>query len=432
MRGFSVRTTACLGRAVLPLICSLLLSGPTGAAETNRQSLSRIEGSIQHEKEDLEKLREQESSVLVVLERIDADLDARNAELKELNTRIARHAQKVKTTEGAVAQVSTRLRSGKQAFLERARALYKWQRGGSPFVLLTGDVSALELMRRKRLLEIVLNHDRELIEGLSKRAAELARLEGDLEGQRAELSAERNKVVAVRASVRRERERKKTTLYSVQREQRLRARALRELEQASAKLWEIIAKSTQAVAKSEPVAIKVAPEPVAKPASATQVPEPWEGFEKEKGRLELPVRGTIIGGFGRRQHPELKVEVQRHGLDIAAPEGEEIRAVERGEVIFSSRLSGYGRMVIIDHGERYYTVYAHLLQLHKAVGDRVQRGEPIAAVGDSGPSGRPRLYFEVRKGGKPIDPAPWFKNAAPPDPPTTPAGNRSKARAAAR
>jgi len=431
MAGFSVRTTDCLAWAVLSLICASLLSGPTRAAEPSQQSLSKIKGRIEREKEDLEKLRAQESSVLVVLERIDADLDARNAELQELSTRIETHAQKVKTTEGAVMQVSARLGRGKQAFLERARALYKWQRGGSPFVLLTGEVSALELMRRKRLLEIVLNHDRELIEGLSKRAAELARLEGDLKRQKAELNVERNKVVGVRASVRRERERKQATLYSVQREQRLRARALRELEEASAKLQKIIAKPRKPAAQSVPVAVKAAPGPVATPAPVTQVPERWEGFEQAKGRLDLPVRGTIIGGFGRRQHPELKVEVQRQGLDIAAPEGEEIRAVERGEVIFSSRLSGYGRMMIIDHGERYYTVYAHLLQLHKNVGDWVHRGEPIAAVGNSGPSGRPRLYFEVRKGGRPIDPAPWFKNAAPPDSRTMPGRNRSKARKAA-
>jgi septal ring factor EnvC (AmiA/AmiB activator) len=411
-------------------LCLLPLCGLAGAQAKSPEDLAKLEARIERGKEDLDKLRSQESSVLVVLERIDRDLDKRNTELKQLRNLTRSHARKVETTERAVKQVATRLQAGRKAFLARARALYKWQRGGSPFVLLTGDVSALELMRRKRHLEIVLNHDRELIDGLSRRAVELARLEGELKMQRAVLNDKRNEVVAVRASVRRERERKKTALYSVQREKRLRARVLNELERASAKLQELINDSKKVAAKSAPVASATAGTtvrtPVVIPVTGKQVSKPWEGFENGKGKLELPVRGTIIGGFGRRRHPDLNVEVQRQGLDIAAPEGEEIRAVERGEVIFSNRLSGYGRMVILDHGERYYTVYAHLSQLHKSVGDRVRRGEPIAAVGDSGPSGRPRLYFEVRKDGRPIDPAPWFKDGAPRDPTARSVRNHSK------
>jgi len=397
-------------------VCLCLPCVLTAAQAAPEESLSKLTTRIQREKKGLEKLRTEETSVLTVLGRIDRDLDEKNAALKQLNKLIRSHAKKVKATAVAMDQVADRLAAGRKAFLGRARALYKWQRGGSPFVLLAGDVSPLELMRRKRYLEIVLNHDQDLIAGLAGRAAELVGLDQDLAQQRVTLKEERNKAVAVRASVGRERERKKSTLYRVRREKRLRVRALDELEQAAKKLEELIRVATRRASEPTP-AVRETPrvgasDPFEAPASIAAVRERWEGFEKGKGKLDLPVQGTIIGGFGRRQHPELRVEVQRHGLDIAAPEGEEIRAVERGEVVFSNRLSGYGRMVIIDHGERYFTVYAHLSQLHKAVGDRVQRGEAIAAVGDSGPSGRPRLYFEVRKDGRPVDPAPWFKDAA--------------------
>ena len=78
-------------------------------------------------------------------------------------------------------------------------------------------------------------------------------------------------------------------------------------------------------------------------------------------------------------------------------------------MVFADRFSGYGKMLIIDHGERYYTVYAHLSEFLKKTGDTVERGETVAAVGDSDSLAGAKLYFEMRKDGKSIDPAPWFR-----------------------
>ncbi|MBI3062676.1 MAG: peptidoglycan DD-metalloendopeptidase family protein, partial [Deltaproteobacteria bacterium] len=72
-------------------------------------------------------------------------------------------------------------------------------------------------------------------------------------------------------------------------------------------------------------------------------------------------------------------------------------------------VSGYGKMMIVDHGQRYYSVYAHLSDLLKKPGEAVQRGEAIGLVGDSDSLAGARLYFEIRKDGKPVDPLPWFK-----------------------
>jgi septal ring factor EnvC (AmiA/AmiB activator) len=100
--------------------------------------------------------------------------------------------------------------------------------------------------------------------------------------------------------------------------------------------------------------------------------------------------------------------VFRNGIDIEAPAGEVIKAVEKGKVVFADRFSGYGKMLIIDHGARYYSVYAHLSEFLKKMGDTVKRGEAIALVGDSDSLAGAELYFEMRKDGKSIDPLPWF------------------------
>ena len=77
-------------------------------------------------------------------------------------------------------------------------------------------------------------------------------------------------------------------------------------------------------------------------------------------------------------------------------------------MVFARNFFGYGKMIIIDHGERYHTVYAHLADLLKKLGEVVDRGEPIALLGESGSLAGPRLYFEIRRSGKPVNPLPWF------------------------
>ena len=83
--------------------------------------------------------------------------------------------------------------------------------------------------------------------------------------------------------------------------------------------------------------------------------------------------------------------------------------MEKGTVAFADRFAGYGKMIIIDHGERYYTVYAHLSEMRKKNGDSVKRGETLGLAGDSDSLAGAKLYFELRKDGRSVDPVPWFK-----------------------
>ena len=99
----------------------------------------------------------------------------------------------------------------------------------------------------------------------------------------------------------------------------------------------------------------------------------------------------------------------RSGIDIQAERGEPVRAVFRGEVLFAQWFKGYGNMLIIDHGEKYYTVYAHAQELFKKQGDFVETNEVVATVGNTASlSNVTSLYFEVRHQGKPIDPLTWL------------------------
>ena len=131
-------------------------------------------------------------------------------------------------------------------------------------------------------------------------------------------------------------------------------------------------------------------------------------FEQHKGLLSWPVKGKIISFFGPYRDEKANLVNFQSGINIRAERGEPIRAVSGGYAIYSSWFKGFGNMLIIDHGNHYYTVYAHLEEVFKVKGDRIDKDEVIATVGDSGSLMGPALHFEIRHHGKPIDPLEWI------------------------
>lgn len=384
-RPTKVFPVAC--RAVAAAGLCLYLGFPAPARTQDEGELAELQERIAAGRAALDKVRRGEASVLEVLDDLETALERRTRRLKTVNASLERREREVEEAVQAANEAAAALEQGRRALVKRVRALYKWQRGGTPFVLLNGELSVPELMRRKRLLETVLGRDQALMGRLADNLRRSRDLRSTVEGRRRALARERDEVAALGDELRKERARRQGTLRALRRERELRGRALQELQEAARRLEGIIRGSEEGRT------------PVASPAAAVA-----DG-------LVLPVDGTIVSGFGIHKHPDLDVDVHRPGIDIAAPAGAEIRAVERGRVLFADRLPGYGKMLILDHGKRYYTVYGHLSELAKSVGDRVARGEGIARVGGDPSSGRSRLYFEMRRNGKPVDPLPWFRRA---------------------
>jgi murein DD-endopeptidase MepM/ murein hydrolase activator NlpD len=119
----------------------------------------------------------------------------------------------------------------------------------------------------------------------------------------------------------------------------------------------------------------------------------------------LPAAGRISSGFSSaRMHPIHNRALPHVGLDISAPRGTPILSAANGRVVFAGRRGGYGLMVEIDHGYGYSTVYGHAAQVLVRNGQRVERGDVIARVGSTGLATSPHLHYEVRVGGRPVNP----------------------------
>ncbi|PCI61980.1 MAG: peptidase M23 [Gammaproteobacteria bacterium] len=129
------------------------------------------------------------------------------------------------------------------------------------------------------------------------------------------------------------------------------------------------------------------------------------GLSRLKHKLSWPTKGRLFKRFGNHKQGSLRWK----GVLITAPVGRDIKSIHNGKVLFSDWLNGYGLVIVIDHGNGYMSLYGHNQALLKNVGERVETGEPIALVGQSGGQNRSGLYFEIRHDGRAVNPKTWCK-----------------------
>ncbi|MGQ0811382.1 MAG: murein hydrolase activator EnvC family protein, partial [Nitrospiraceae bacterium] len=127
-----------------------------------------------------------------------------------------------------------------------------------------------------------------------------------------------------------------------------------------------------------------------------------------KGSLLWPADGNVVSFFGRQKHPTFDTYIQRKGIEIRTVEGSMIRAVMGGAVVYADWLKGYGLVIIVDHANGFFSLYAHASKILAKVGDRVESGQIIGETGDTGMTGENTLYFELREGAEPVDPLAWL------------------------
>jgi murein hydrolase activator len=275
---------------------------------------------------------------------------------------------------------------------KRLQALYKLNWVGRVQFLATSD-SFFDFIQRKSALEIILRQDEALLEKLNQDQnmieTLLEKLNVSKAEQRALESALKNRIQFLDD----EQNKRNQLLAEIRGEKKLTAAALAALQSAAEKL-------DTTIQEFRP---REMPAKLETEAGAARSP-----FSSYKGLLSWPVRGKILSFFGPYRDTRYNVTNFRRGIDIQAERGEPIRAVADGYTIFAKWFKGFGNMMIVDHGDHYYTVYAHLEEFFKVKGDRVEKGEVIATAGDSGSLLGPALHFEVRHRGKPLDPLEWI------------------------
>jgi murein hydrolase activator len=366
--------------AAVSLAAALALS-----AGDPRAQLGALEARQRAEASAAKLLARQERSVLDTLEDAETALaEARGAWRRVEAERAAAAAALVSA---AAAERSSAATLARRLEALRPRLLARTRMGpaGGLRVLLESP-SLAELVKRRFLLERILTRDVTLLgearaartarerarAGRALEAARLVGLAGEAEERRAQAEARRE-----------ERE----TLLGALRS----ARSFHE----------------RAAAETAAQATRLAAFVSTLPPPRMGVTGPG-GFTFRKGRLLRPAPGQVTVAFGRVVNPKFNTVTVQNGVDIAAPAGASIRAVAPGRVVHAGWFKGYGNLVIVDHGEGYHTLFAHLGAMQTAMGEEVDAGHVLGKVGDSGSLKGAYLYFELREKGRPIDPRPWL------------------------
>lgn len=356
-------------------------------AQDRANELEGLRGKIQESRERVTAHEADERAILDQLEEVDRRLQSAKRDRNSAREEIRRAKARQQEVEPALAVAEKTLVRTQKALAARATALY---RGGEvgPMRVLFSATSLPDLLSRASALRVLVRHDAELVSRFGEERdrfralqVEAAAIVKEREAANVALSRVANELAA-------ERKGKRKILGGVRENRTSERRLLVELEQAANALEETIRTLGE---RSSDSSGGVA-----------------GGFAGRKGTLPAPVDAAVSARFGRVLDPEFQTETLRNGIDFEANAGARVGSVAAGVTRFAGWFRGYGRIVIVDHGDGFHTVSGHLDEIHVEVGNPVEAGQSLGTVGETGSLGGPSLYFELRRGGDPIDPEPWL------------------------
>ncbi|MEK7706316.1 MAG: peptidoglycan DD-metalloendopeptidase family protein, partial [Myxococcota bacterium] len=286
-------------------------------------------------------------SVMSDLERLDRTLTAAEAYAAESELRRQQLDDELATLQGSIA--ATRVRQGEsfERFRRRVQALNRMP-SGARFVLLGSAASLADYLQSARVLRWVARHDVELQHTYVSESTRLRTLQGALQRRRTQLEASEREAREQRDEIASRRQERLELLQAVASQRDLAERAANERSVARRELAEMVKRLT--------------------PAGTSAV-----RFANNRGRLPWPVAGTLRRKFGETIESDFGTMTAANGIDIDAAAGSSVQAIADGDVVYADWLRGYGLLVIVDHGEGYHAVMAHLAKSLVAVGDHVSQ-----------------------------------------------------------
>jgi septal ring factor EnvC (AmiA/AmiB activator) len=356
-------------------------------AETPRNAdLDRVRSEIVKLKNRLQSLQSEAQSAEREVEESDVELGIRTRELDLAIDMQAQLEGQQRDLQAKVDALGPRMARQKVFLAGRLVALYRL--GGLSYIRLLLSVDqGRDPLQAMSMLSYLVSRDARAVSRFESERQELALRMADLADRQKRLAGmrriveERHRAVAV---ARDEKERRLTSLRSqgTQSEQRL-----AELEEKARRLEhliDILARQREGIAPATDV-------------RALQGALPW------------PVQGKVVERFGKQRNAKFSTVTFNNGLKIAAAPGVDVRAVYAGTVLFSQWFKGYGNLIILDHGNRVFSLYGNLKSPAVTAGDHIQAGQAIAGVGESEESKSGYLYFEIRQDNKPEDPQTWLR-----------------------
>jgi septal ring factor EnvC (AmiA/AmiB activator) len=366
---------------------SALSSEP--GSETFR--LSRIERELRQKRESLERLDLEEKRTFREVLDLEESLDLNGSLIRKL-------AQQEETVEKELEDTRSNLRTMDSTVCQyrtsadvRLREIYEHGRPiDQPAAL--AAFSPADLGRIVRFAGRILKADGDFLSAASLRRSDLTQGSQHLNAVKPRLSQQHERISQERLYRSEQLQERRRLLKKIESEKRLCQEAIWDLEDEAFGLGLIPGWDDERTGD----------------AAGVDVGDQGK-FEIQKGRLPWPVQGSVVSAFGPQSDRTFHTTTQNSGIAVITGKSAQVLAVADGRVVYLSRLRGYGNLLLLAHGEDYFTLYARLSEVSVSEGETVQRLQNIGRVEGDGPGGTPTLYFEIRKGRQCLDPLEWLK-----------------------
>jgi septal ring factor EnvC (AmiA/AmiB activator) len=356
-----------------------------------KEELKEIKKEIDIHKKKLQETKKLEKNIIEELQKV-------TKELYEIEKKISAHKEKIKSiqlkieqTEKEIKIYSNQLENRKKHLSIRIRGIQKLNYQPDPYLLLLTEEDTTRALRIIRNTQKIISIEKKIIEQYKAELTELVKRQKDLQTLYALLKKEERKLKETEEEQLTKKKEREKLLAKIQKEKSHYERKIKELEENARRLTKLL----QETEKKE------------KRTGAVELPEGT--FVKRKGTLLWPVSGKVVASYGNQRDPLFNVPMFRSGIYIQAPAGTSVKASAEGKVVYANYFKGYENLVIISHGEGYYTVYGNLASMNVKEGNFVKGGQLIGTLGEKSNIETTALYFEIRYRGKPLNPEHWLR-----------------------
>ena len=354
-----------------------------------RKRLEQIQKKIAESKKKATKAKKEHGSVLKNIEKLDQRLYRKKKERNKIDKEIKEKDQELANLNVDIRNMGKSLQTHREAVTARLRLLYIEGRTGYLKTLFTAKTFA-DAATRLEYISWVAQREHSLVRQFQEDLTNLQLLKKQQAHARETLLALKGQTQNTITEISGLKRKKRTVLVNLSKEKDTHERMVKDLKRS--------AEQVDSLLKALDQRFKLAQSKLRKSPSK----------RPSLGSFLWPVTGKVVSFFGRQKHPSFDTFVTKKGIEIQAREGSPIRSVSAGKIVYADWLKGYGLVVILDHTNGFYSLYAHASKLLVVEGNQVTKGQIIGHTGETGVTKDDALYFELRKGTTPIDPLKWL------------------------
>jgi septal ring factor EnvC (AmiA/AmiB activator) len=359
--------------------------------QINQKQMGEVQQEIERSQAQIEEMRKKERLILDLLDQMELELQISSEKLDRLNRERTSLGLEIQERRERHKELTHEIEALQSLLGDRLAALYKFGRHAYLNLLVSAqDISGLQ--HRWVYLRAVAEQDSELIGQFLDKKIEDEKLIQELASREERLRELVKEIGQQKAEIEKVKRQQVALLQDIHNQEAMYQRYVAELAAVSRELEKKIDGLQRQLEGDKP-----------------EVPQPDGGFANKKGALPYPVSGKVVSTFGTKRHKKFGTKIRSNGIEFATEHLSPVVAIYSGQVLYSAKVKGYGKVIIIDHGDKYYTLTANLAEVTKEAGSQAEAGELIGYAGYSPmPGEEGKVYFEVRHLGKALDPQDWL------------------------